>query len=50
MKAPKDPRGYKHSDIYLYNLEKMSEEAVAKYGLTKAYERYEASKEVDDVK
>jgi len=39
MKPPKDPRGYKNGDIYLYQINEMSDEAIAKYGLTSVKKR-----------
>lgn len=42
MKPPKDSYGNQHSDIYLYQLDDMNDEAIARYGLTSAYKRYKA--------
>jgi len=42
MKPPKDNYGNQHGDIYLYQLEDMNDEAIARYGLTSTYKRYKA--------
>lgn len=39
MKPPKDPRGFKNGDVLIYQINEMSDEAIAKYGLTSVKER-----------
>lgn len=38
-KPPKDPRGFEHGDIYVYQLNDMNAEQIERYGLTDTYER-----------
>jgi len=38
--AMADRRGYKHGDIYLFQLSEMTDEAIARYGLTRYAEQY----------
>ena len=42
MNPPKDQYGNQHGDIYLYQLEDMNDEAIARYGLTSVYKQYKA--------
>ena len=37
MIPPKDPRGFEHGDIYVYQLREMTDEAIERYGLTDVY-------------
>lgn len=38
--AMADRRGYKHGDIYLFQLSEMTDEGIARYGLTRYAEQY----------
>lgn len=42
--AMSDRRGYKHGDIYLYQLSEMTDESILRYGLTKYAEQYRGGK------
>lgn len=45
MKPPKDPRGFEHGDIYVYQLNDMSDEAIERYGLSAVYQQYKSRKD-----
>ncbi|MGM8212124.1 hypothetical protein ACLIBH_04925 [Virgibacillus sp. W0430] len=47
IKGYTNNQGIKNADTYLYKLDDMSDEAIARYCLTSVYERYKASKADD---